>query len=292
MNPTPKNIAACSEALLRGELVVVPTETVYGLAANALDSNAVQKIFAAKGRPEWNPVIVHVSGIDQAKEMVEWNDLATALANAFWPGPLTLVLPDKGKVAKEILAGGTTLGVRCPNHSVFETLLLNSQLPLAAPSANRFTQLSPTRYEDIDPEILKHCLGALDGGPSDVGIESTVVAINDNQITILRQGAVTQEQLSQFAPTIIAEKAAKNASPGQHHRHYSPKNPVKLVEPGTSTDRTIRLTTDPKEYAQQLYAKLAELDRTPGTINVERPPESPEWAAIWDRLRRAASDSP
>lgn len=291
MKPTPESLATCCEALNRGELVVVPTETVYGLAANALDNCAVQKIFAAKGRPEWNPIIVHVSGTEQAKELVEWSELAETLAKAFWPGPLTLVLPNKGKVAKEILAGGTNLGVRSPNHSVFESLLRTCKLPLAAPSANQFTKLSPTCYEDIDPEILKHCFGALDGGPCDVGIESTVVAVEQNQITILRQGSITPEQLSNFATTIIAEKAAKNASPGQHHRHYSPKNPVRLVEPGTTSDRTIKLTQDPKEYARGLYAKLAELDRTLGPINVERPPESPEWAAIWDRLRRAASDS-
>lgn len=292
MSPEPKNITACAAALRRGELVAVPTETVYGLAANALDDQAVQRIYAAKGRPAWNPLIVHVGSTEQAKQLAAWSSLASKLAESLWPGPLTLVLPDSGVVSRHVLAGGSTIGIRIPNHSLFLSLLLTTDLPLAAPSANRFTELSPTRFEDISPDILEHCSGALDGGPCAVGIESTVVAVYSDSLAILRQGVITQSQLQEFAPTIIAEKSALNSSPGQHHRHYSPRNPVILVEPGSTTDRLIALTSDPRDFARTLYSKLAELDRTPGAIHVERPPKTAEWAAIWDRLMRAASDGP
>lgn len=290
MSPEPKTITACAAALRRGELVAVPTETVYGLAANALDDQAVHRIYSAKGRPAWNPLIVHVDTVDLAMELAVWCDLATKLAEAYWPGPLTLVLPDRGVVSRHVLAEGNTVGIRLPNHSVFLSLLLETALPLAAPSANRFTELSPTRFEDIHPDILEHCSGALNGGPCAVGIESTVVAVNSDSIAILRQGVISQSQLQEFAPTIIAENSDLNASPGQHYRHYSPRNPVILVEPGSKANRLITLTGDPRDFARTLYAKLADFDRTTGAIHVERPPETAEWAAIWDRLRRAASD--
>lgn len=286
------NITDCAAALRQGELVAVPTETVYGLAANALDDQAVHRIYAAKGRPAWNPLIVHVGSTEEAKQLAVWNGLATKLAESLWPGPLTLVLPDRGVVSRQVLAGGNTIGLRLPNHSLFLSLLLETKLPLAAPSGNKFTELSPTRFEDINPDILEHCSGALNGGPCVVGIESTVVAVNSDSLSILRHGMITQSQLQEYAPTIVAENSELNASPGQHYRHYSPRNPVILVEPGSTTDRLIALTRDPKDFARTLYSKLAELDRTPGSIHVERPPETAEWAAIWDRLRRAASDGP
>lgn len=292
MSSLANNITACAAALRRGELVAVPTETVYGLAANALDDQAVHRIYAAKGRPAWNPLIVHVGSAEIAMQLAVWSGLASKLAESLWPGPITLVLPDSGVVSRHVLAAGNTIGLRVPNHSVFLSLLLETNLPLAAPSANRFTELSPTRFEDIHPDILDHCSGALNGGPCAVGIESTVVAVYSDSLAILRQGVITQRQLQEFAPTIIADKSEQNASPGQHYRHYSPRNPVILVDPGSTTDRLIALTDDPRDFARTLYSKLAEFDRTNGAIHVERPPETAEWAAIWDRLRRAASDGP
>jgi len=297
-----------------GDLVAFPTETVYGLGANALDGCAVEKIYAAKGRPPTSPLIVHVSSIEMAQSLVtEWPPEAEALARRYWPGPLTLVLPKKAAIPDIVTAGLPTVGVRMPDHPLALDLIRAAGVPIAAPSANKFTGLSPTTAAHVR-EIFGDAVPVVDGGPCRVGIESTVISIIAGKIKLLRPGQVPSnaiadaiEQKTGRAPeeieqAVTPDAGAAHAAPGMHERHYSPRTPLVLTcdpDPrgahlfrtrAANAVRVLRMPMDPDAYAASLYGALHELDREGWpVIGVEPPPDTLEWAAILDRLRRAAA---
>jgi L-threonylcarbamoyladenylate synthase len=228
---TPELFAAAvrrAAALLRaGEVVALPTETVYGLAANALDARAVARIFEVKGRPAHNPIIVHVAGLDLARRCVaEWPSLAEDLARAFWPGPLTLVLPRAKEIPDEVTAGGPTVGVRWPSHTMMQAVIRACGFPLAAPSANLSNQLSPTNAEHVRKQLGKRILLIVDGGQCQVGIESTVLDLTVTPPRVLRPGMIHEQALLAVTGQ-LASGSGRSAkvlrSPGLLRKHYSPK---------------------------------------------------------------------
>ena len=285
-----------------GGLVAFPTETVYGLGANALDAAAVKKIFELKGRPETSPLIVHVASIEMARTIVaEWPPLAEELARQWWPGPLTLVLRKHDSCPVNVTAGLPTVGVRMPNHPVALALIKEAGVPIAAPSANRFTSLSPTTADHVRA-AFGDALPVLDGGPCTVGIESTVVAIEGDKLKLLRPGMISLSEVEQVVAHVAG---AAHPSPGMHEKHYSPRTRLILVRGASELpDRTgayvwrtalgpaaraVRMPLDAAPYAAQLYRVLHQLDAENWPwIAVEIPPDAPDWAAIRDRLARAA----
>jgi len=296
------DIEKAAQIIRSGGLVVFPTETVYGLGANALDAGAVRKIFELKGRPATSPLIVHVAGREQAREFAtEWPGEAEQLARKYWPGPLTLVVPKKPAIPDEVTAGLPTVGLRMPRHPVALDLLRAACVPIAAPSANRFTQLSPTTAQHVRNAFGKETPFLLDGGPCEVGLESTVIAVTKDGLEVLRPGmAFVEDAVAAPEPTVSAHR-----SPGQHKKHYSPRTRVLLVSHGhlpqegrgaylwltrdAPASQAIRMPALPEAYAALLYSRLHELDREGlDWIAVEFPPDSREWAAIRDRLTRAA----
>ncbi len=312
---TPEALARAADALLRGELIAFPTETVYGLGARADEPTAVAKIYAAKGRPADNPTIVHAATAEQALALAqEVPEAARALAHAFWPGPLTLVLAVRdGAGAPAVLAGGDTIGLRVPAHPVALALLARAAVPVAAPSANRSTGISPTLAAHVEcslgPELM-----VLDGGATGFGIESTIVDATSSPARVLRRGSISLAQLSAITPTIDlgseVHEAGVRRSPGTSSRHYAPATPTHLrsraqIDQADVSrlallilgDRTapsafasLQLPADPLAYAHGLYAALHTLDgRGASEIWIEAPPDEPAWAAIQDRLRRATS---
>ncbi len=234
IRPDPETIARAAEILRRGGLVAFPTETVYGLGANALDQAAVGRIFAAKGRPSFNPLIAHVPDVDAARRLVTaWPDTAERLAEVFWPGPLTLVLPKQSGVPDVVTAGMPTVAVRVPAHPVAHALLVATGLPLAAPSANRYTGISPTTADHVEKALGHRVDLILDAGPTDVGIESTVVDLSGEHPLLLRPGSLSPSRLEDVIgalarPAPIAEPTAARASPGMVSRHYAPRARVHL----------------------------------------------------------------
>jgi L-threonylcarbamoyladenylate synthase len=281
-----------------GELVAFPTETVYGLGANALDVAAIDKIYAAKGRPPSSPLIVHVSSIEMARGLVrEWPERAEQLARKFWPGPLTLVLPKQPHVPDRLTAGLDTVGVRMPANPIAQALIREAGVPIAAPSANRFTELSPTTAQHVRDALGDGVAMILDGGPTTVGIESTVLSLAGSDAVLLRPGMVTRAEIEELigpVQVIGVTQEGAHASPGLHARHYSPKTPLILIEPGKppSSGRGIclQMPTDPRAYATVLYEKLHEADAGGWDwIAIEQPPPGEEWSAIRDRLERAAT---
>lgn len=296
-------LMARAAALIRsGRLVAFPTETVYGLGANALDAGAVRRIFEAKGRPATSPLIVHVDSIAAARQLaLEWPEQARKLAEWFWPGPLTLVVEKVAAIPDEVTAGLATVGLRIPAHPMALELIRLSGCPIAAPSANRFTELSPTRAEHVRRSLGDRVDLVLDGGATVVGIESAVLSVAGPHPVLLRPGMISKEEIEeQIGPVEVMTEggAGAHASPGQQKRHYSPRTPLLLVEKGRAPNegRGVYLEAgrdmpgDPKEYAAALYATLHEVDeRNLDWIAVEMPPAAPEWAAVRDRLRRAAA---
>ena len=294
------SISEAAEIIRTGGLVAFPTETVYGLGANALDPAAVQKIFEMKGRPETSPLIVHVASVEMAREIVaQWPPLAEELARQWWPGPLTLVLPKKTLVPDNVTAGLPTVGVRMPNHPMALALIEEAGVPVAAPSANRFTGLSPTTAEHVRA-VFGNVLPVLDGGPCAVGIESTVVAIEDGKLKLLRPGMIALGEMEQAA----VQAGEGHPSPGMHEKHYSPRTRLILVRGASElpdrtgayiwrvalgpTARAVRMPLDAEPYAAELYRVLHQLDAENWPwIAVEMPPDAPDWSAIRDRLRRA-----
>lgn len=320
--PDPAAIGRAADVLRRGGLVAFPTETVYGLGANALDVAAVARIFAAKGRPATNPLIVHVADAAAVRDVVaDWPDIAARLAERFWPGPLTLVLPKRPTVPDAVTAGGPTVAVRVPAHPVAQALLRSAGVPVAAPSANRSTELSPTTAAHVLRSLDGRIDLILDAGPTPGGIESTVVDVTTSPPRLLRPGLVTPMELEAVVGLLVRvdELAASAAelplpSPGMLARHYAPRAPLACVA-GNGRERveallrsglrvgwvtwpgagdvpgsvTVRMPADPVAYAARLYAALHDLD----AAGVERivlalPPEGDEWLAVRDRLRRAA----
>ncbi|WP_395088960.1 L-threonylcarbamoyladenylate synthase [Armatimonas sp.] len=292
--------AALTEAVERlrgGELVAFPTETVYGLGANALDAAAVAKIYAAKGRPATNPIIVHVASVEQAKALVNtWPRIADELAAAHWPGPLTLVLEKADGIPDSVTAGGSTVGIRIPNHPVALELLRRAGVPIAAPSANRSEEVSPTQAQHVADSLgafVKDLL-ILDGGSCDVGIESTVLDVTCDPPRVLRPGMAKLSLPPSPRPAgELVQGVAR--SPGQMLRHYAPKKPVvQLLHSETyfqqEGDAWLALPQDPHTAARVLYAELRRLDSEDSVARIVVPiqPDTPAWAAIRDRLRRAA----
>jgi L-threonylcarbamoyladenylate synthase len=301
------DIQKAAQLLRSGELVVFPTETVYGLGANALDPTAVRKIYALKGRPANSPLIVHVSSIAEARELAaEWPEDAERLAREFWPGPLTIVVPKKPIIPNEVTAALPTVGLRMPRHPVALALLREAGVPIAAPSANRFTQLSPTTAQHVREAFGDETPFLLDGGPCEVGLESTVIAVTRDGLEVLRPGMAFVDDAAPAEPA--EEPAAGDAahrSPGQHKKHYSPRTRVLLVNRGhlpkqgrgaylwfaynAAATWKLRMPEQPEAYAAKLYSVLHDLDREGyDWIAVELPPNAPEWGAIRDRLTRAA----
>jgi L-threonylcarbamoyladenylate synthase len=313
-----------AEVLRRGGLVAFPTETVYGLGANALDVAAVARIFATKGRPANNPLIVHVARVEQVRELAaEWPDAAERLAARFWPGPLTIVLPRASVVPNIVTAGAATVALRIPAHPIARALLDAANLPIAAPSANRSNQISPTTAEHV-----LHGLGSavdilLDGGAASGGLESTVVDLSTDPPRLLRPGLVRPSEIERvigrvaYTELSLADPAIALPSPGTQPRHYAPKSPMECHADGgerrveqlcreglhvgwlalgdRSTDApphavVIEMPRDVVSYAARLYAALHELDAAGvDRIIVDLPPDDESWQAVRDRLRRGTS---
>jgi L-threonylcarbamoyladenylate synthase len=304
--------AKAIELLKRGEVVAIPTETVYGLAADARNEVAIAKIYATKQRPANNPLIVHIASAAQVTDWAsEFPPLAQQLAHAFWPGPLTLVLPARAEVSQTVRAGEPTVALRVPAHPVALALLHDSGLGLAAPSANKYTQLSPTTAEHVESG-LGDDIPVLDGGACQVGIESTIVSVHGDEWQLLRPGMIEAAAITAIAGKPATLQSAPTPKvPGQHLLHYSPRTPCLLfastpamlryaqTRPAAAallfgdtlrvTDKDVYLSNDPAQAAEQLYAALHRLDAAQAeVILIESPPATPEWDALRDRLQRAA----
>lgn len=316
---TPRNLALLARQLQRGELVAVPTETVYGLAANALDASACRKIFAVKGRPTTDPLIVHLHTIAQWESVCVPNDAARRLASRFWPGPLTLVLPKAAAVPLIVTARRDTVAVRVPAHPLFRRLLKLTGVPVAAPSANPFGYVSPTTAQHVIDGLGHRIRFILDGGATAIGLESTIVDVRDEKRPrLLRPGAITRKQLEQALgrPVVVAHGAQPattrraQIAPGMLERHYSPRTPVlvhdALPETGAADEAYVyfRRPTRPtgrnvfwldargnaQAAARRLFAMLRRLDAAGfRRLHFELAPDGGIAEAINDRLRRAAA---
>ncbi|MEO6014074.1 MAG: L-threonylcarbamoyladenylate synthase [Devosia sp.] len=301
--PHSQDLARFAALLRAGEIVAFPTETVYGLGADATNSDAVLKIYETKGRPRFNPLIVHVADLDMARKLVEFSPLAEKLAK-FWPGPLTLVLPkrpDSG-LSDLVTAGLETVGVRIPAHPLALELIRATGLPLAAPSANPSGRLSPTTAEQVT-RAFKGVVPVLDGGPSQSGVESTIVAVDGDTITQLRAGALPREGIERAIgrPVHVAEQGSTITAPGMLASHYAPNAVLRLnaksAEQGEAYlafgpgQGTLNLSPagDLHEAARNLFAMLHELDVTAHRIAVAPIPQQGLGEAINDRLKRAAA---
>ena len=312
--------------LRAGGLVAFPTETVYGLGADATSEAAVRRIFAVKGRPPTNPLIAHVADIETARRYTtHWSDAAQTLAAAWWPGPLTLVVPKGDAIPDAVTAGRDTVGLRAPDHPLALELLRAFGGPLAAPSANRSNRVSPTTAQHVRDELGDRVDLILDGGPCSVGIESTVLDLSGDRARILRPGAVSRRQIEFIigpvdVASVVTDETLPAASPGQHAVHYAPRtrairfdtpqrgliqaeapdgSPNGLIVVGTMRDRVkkwgpiVAMPQEPALYARHLYEVLRKLDGMGlAAIYVEMPPDTPEWAAVRDRLTRATSPMP
>jgi L-threonylcarbamoyladenylate synthase len=327
--PSAAALAAAARVLREGGLVAFPTETVYGLGANALDASAVGRIFTAKGRPSNNPLIVHIADTAQVQQVVaDWPPLAERLAERLWPGPLTLVLPKRDTVSDIVTAQGPTVAVRVPDHPVAQALLRAAGLPIAAPSANLSKELSPTRAEHVLRGLEGRIDLLLDGGPTAGGIESTVLDLTTTPPRLLRPGLVRIAELEAVIGSVGQARALTGAaqdapqpllSPGMLSRHYAPRTPLECVEAGREPERLAQLLagkrwvgwvtfadpgeviipsevhlrvmpSEPDGYAARLYAVLHELDDVGlCRILVTLPPDQDEWLAVRDRLQRAAA---
>jgi L-threonylcarbamoyladenylate synthase len=309
--------AAAVELLRRGEIVALPTETVYGLAADALNPIAAAKIFEAKQRPRFDPLIVHLPDRDWLNRVAavpnDERTLIGKLANRFWPGPLTMVLPKREIIPDIVTAGLDTVAVRISSHPVFGEIIEAFGRPLAAPSANRFGCVSPTTAQHVCDELNGRIPLIVDAGPTAHGIESTIVAVRDGKIDTLRRGPVTTEQLSKFGKIEIADPIGKVSAPGQLPTHYSPRTPLRLIEDaeafsleenqrvgllawnsprpekGFAAVRCLSERKDFRQAAANLFCYLRELDQSDlDLIVAERVPLRGLGAAIMDRLQRAA----
>jgi len=307
--------------LLRaGELVAFPTETVYGLGADASNPAAVARIFAAKGRPSDHPVIVHLASQEAVADWArEFSGPARALAARFWPGPLTLVLRRRSRVPDEVTGGQDTVALRVPAHPVAQALLRRFGGGVAAPSANRYGRVSPTRAEHVVDELGDRVALVLDGGDCEVGLESTIVAFAGDRGVLLRPGHISRRELEDVIGPLAAPRSQGPRVPGSKRSHYAPTAPVELVdaqalgtrskelaaaggvavlarsEPARQLPGVLwrRMAAEPVAYAHDLYAALRELDAAGAArILIERVPGSDAWDAVRDRLARAAAREP
>jgi L-threonylcarbamoyladenylate synthase len=302
--PDATGIAHAAEILRDGGLVTLPTETVYGLAARADSEQAIAAIYRTKGRPEFNPLIVHVASLEQAMELAALDDRARLLAERFWPGPLTMVLPlrDGAPVAPAVTAGLPTVALRMPAHLLMQAVLSEARVPLAAPSANRSGSVSPTSPEHVLASFGAEAPPVLDGGPCERGLESTIVALRENGWQLLRPGPITASAVAALLGDAMAGEPDRIEAPGQLTRHYSPGKPLRLQALGAdgdefligfgdvSGDCSLSPSGDLAEAAARLYDCLhraAASDRP--RIAVAAIPEEDMGTAINDRLRRAAA---
>lgn len=345
MSPAPTQLLSSSQVELEtaaqclkaGGLVAFPTETVYGLGADAENPEALAKLYAVKGRPTHHPVIVHVASAQQLSQWaVDIPEAARALAKAFWPGPLTLILKRSSRVPDAVTGGQDTVGIRVPDHPVALALLQVFGGGVAAPSANRFGRLSPTTAQHVQADLGSDVDAILDGGPCQVGVESTIVAFREGQPIILRPGLITEDQIQQalqkasgsFEPQpanlVNTPTSTVSRAPGTLASHYAPRTPLRLfsgqelqqqladvqaqssagaerigvmalsdvsaaASPSFSCETWIEMPNSPEVYARWLYATLRDLDALGlSCIWVERVPADAQWAAVADRLARAA----
>lgn len=308
----PAALAEAAALLRAGRLVAFPTETVYGLGADGLNPKAVAGIYAAKGRPATNPLILHVPGLEEARTLVaDWPAEAEALAARFWPGPLTLVLPAAACVPAIVRAGNPTVALRCPDHPVALALLRACGRPLAAPSANRSLGISPTRAEHVAASLEDRVDLILDGGPTEAGLESTILSLAHRPFRLLRPGPIPPSELEALVGPLAqwtgaVQEGEIQAAPGMARKHYSPATPLQLVPlsalhaaPGTvlvafgalppGVDGRV-LPLDPEAAGAALYALLHDLDGEGWErILMEEPPEGEGWLAFRDRITRAAA---
>jgi L-threonylcarbamoyladenylate synthase len=323
VSPEADIVAQAAKMLREGGLVAFPTETVYGLGANALDATAVARIFAAKGRPANNPLIVHIADNNAVQVLVaDWPPAAVRLAERYWPGPLTIVVTRKDSVPDIVTAAGPTVAVRQPAHPTARALIQASGLPLAAPSANRSTRVSPTMAEHVARDMDGRIDLILDAGPTSGGIESTVLDVTCSPPRLLRPGPISPSDIvAAIGPIELGRGQLPSVtvplrSPGMMLRHYSPRAALELADDdgwnrASAHTRSgeqvglltfaaskswrdpniacIVMPTDPREYAAQLYAVLHALDQAGvDRIVVAAPPDREEWLAVRDRLQRAA----
>lgn len=302
-------IVRAAKILRGGGPVAFPTETVYGLGADATTNRAVASIFEAKGRPRFNPLIVHVPGMPEANRLVTFSGVALALTEHFWPGPLTLVLPRKpdAKLSLLVSAGLDTVAVRAPASEIARELLAAAGVPLAAPSANRSGRVSPTRAEHVAEDFGNRVDLILDGGPTAHGLESTVIGFEDGRPVLLRAGAIAREEIERVTGTLDTPSNTRISSPGQLRSHYAPHTPLRLnaqdvhaceallaLGPheltGAAITRNLSRAGDMREAAANLFAMLRELDRAGAhAIAVMVIPNKGLGEAINDRLARAAA---
>ena len=323
-------VERAADALRRGELVALPTETVYGLAANAFDESAVQRIFQIKGRPADNPIIVHVADLALARRCAaDWPELANKLSAAFWPGPLTLVVDRSSEIPNVVTAGGNTVGVRWPSHPFMQAVIRACGFPLAAPSANRSNEISPTNAEHVVRSLRERIPLIIDGGQSNVGIESTVLDITVTPPRVLRPGMIYEESLIAVTGALNSHAAASDStlrSPGQLRKHYAPKARLVILGWRDEEDFNAQLSRvlkeqqlraapertfviahthiplcanvarvsviphDAEAFARAIYSELHLCDEASAElIVVEALPNGAAWNAIADRLNRAAA---
>ncbi|MBI5769857.1 MAG: threonylcarbamoyl-AMP synthase [Verrucomicrobia bacterium] len=314
--PTPRSLSRLAAALQRGELVGVPTETVYGLAANALDPAACRRIFRAKDRPTEDPLIVHIYSVAELDTIAHTNPDALRLAAKFWPGPLTMVLPKRDVIPAIVTAGRPSVAVRVPAHPALRALLRKTRLPLAAPSANPFGYISPTTADHVVQGLGRKIGYVLNGGPCSIGLESTIIDLRDpHRPRLLRPGAVTVAELERILGRAVAQanrsrRGAPQLAPGMMKRHYSPRTPVLLhdhlpvrratadawvflARPAAGHGRNVfwlDIRGDLSGAARRLFALLRRLDQSGfRRIHVERARGKGLAAAINDRLSRAAA---
>jgi L-threonylcarbamoyladenylate synthase len=321
-------IRVAARTVKEGGLVAFPTETVYGLGADATNPQAVQRVFDVKGRPATNPVIVHVADMEVARRYAAaWPLSATQLARRFWPGPLTLVLPKSDLIVASATAGRDTVGLRAPDHPLTLELLREFDGPLIGPSANRSSHISPTTAQHVRDELGDAVDVILDGGPCRLGIESTVLDLSSPQPAILRPGAVSRAQIEAvIGPVqmhhVVSDESVAASAPGQQARHYAPISPtyrfdiaqfnqlmrwcdahrdsrvivlhLSTIPPAPHANlKPLAMPPQPDDYARQMYASLRHADRqSPAAIWIEMPPDAPVWAAIRDRLKRASRAPP
>jgi L-threonylcarbamoyladenylate synthase len=317
-------VARATELLRAGEAVALPTETVYGLAANALDPQAVERIFQIKGRPAHNPIIVHVASADMAKGCVaHWPPLAETLARAFWPGPLTLVLPRAKEIPEVVTAGGPTVGVRWPSHPIIQAVIRACGFPLAAPSANPSNRVSPTTADHVRRHLGHAIRLIVDGGPCQIGIESTVLDLSATPPRLLRPGMIHEQALLAVTGRLALGAGHGSEvlrSPGMLRKHYSPRARLVVaswrdqddleaqttgfevprsgiqvvahtrIPAGVGFGRVSVIPHDAQAFARAIYAELHACDEAGAQlIVVEKLPEGPEWRSIADRLNKAAA---
>ncbi len=296
--------------LAAGGVVALPTETVYGLAADASNEAAVRRVFEIKGRPSTNPLIVHVADAEAARRVTAtWPDAADRLAKAFWPGPLTIVLPKGPSVSAIVTAGGPTVALRVPRHEltleVLRGLHASGIIGLAMPSANKSEHVSPTTADHVRDEF-GDSVHVLDGGPCDVGIESTVVSLAQDTPTVLRPGHVTHQQLAAVLGDVQVRGGSDSGSaqsPGRLPRHYAPTLPCIRFERGetplsnafvigTCEQADLRMPDEPAQCARRLYDALRTAEQSGASvIAIELPPDEPSWSGVRDRIERASTAS-